>query len=224
MILTRSPLNPPPKKEDGPVRLACVKHAASVRSEPGSNSPVQCLANHFDQTLVRSLKTNFLARSFCSVFKDQAPGSSPSQSPPFYPITKDLSNPFPLPQKLFLKTRDPRLTPSTSPRSSRAALIPHPSNTCQKISGQKSTALLHHHNLIAKIKQNHNQGANSTLKDEPEKRATSGVLPPVAGDPMDRGIAPEPAPPPVLPHAFVNGLLVCAQPSCISSVDRKSVV
>ena len=142
------------------VRLACVKHAASVRSEPGSNSPVQCLANHFDQTLVRSLKTNFLARSSCSVFKDQAPGSSPSQSPPFYPITKDLSNPFPLPQKLFPKTRDPRLTPGPNPRSSRAALIPHPSNTCQKISGQKITALLHPHNLIAKIRQNHNQACN----------------------------------------------------------------
>ena len=28
------------------VRLACVKHAASVRSEPGSNSPVNILANH----------------------------------------------------------------------------------------------------------------------------------------------------------------------------------
>ena len=28
------------------VRLACVKHAASVRSEPGSNSPVILLANH----------------------------------------------------------------------------------------------------------------------------------------------------------------------------------
>lgn len=101
------------------VRLACLRRAASVRSEPGSNSPVQCLANHFDQTLVRSLKTNFLARSSCSVFKDQAPGSSPSQSPPFYPITKDLSNPFPLPQKLFLKTRDPRLTPGPSPPQQR---------------------------------------------------------------------------------------------------------
>ena len=108
------------------VRLACVKHAASVRSEPGSNSPVQCLANHFDQTLVRSLKTNFLARSSCSVFKDQAPGSSPSQSPPFYPITKDLSNPFPLPQKLFPKTRDPRLTPGPSPAAAEPPLYPIP--------------------------------------------------------------------------------------------------
>ena len=39
VILTRSPLNPPPKNRGGPVRLACVKHAASVRPEPGSNSP-----------------------------------------------------------------------------------------------------------------------------------------------------------------------------------------
>ena len=93
------------------VRLACVKHAASVRSEPGSNSPVQCLANHFDQTLVRSLKTNFLARSSCSVFKDQAPGSSPSQSPPFYPITKDLSNPFSTAPETF--SQDPRPSPLT---------------------------------------------------------------------------------------------------------------
>ena len=37
MILTRSPLTHPQKGR--PVRLACVKHAASVRPEPGSNSP-----------------------------------------------------------------------------------------------------------------------------------------------------------------------------------------
>src|SRR5512134_1943202 len=30
----------------GPVRLACVKHAASVRSEPGSNSQVDSPRNH----------------------------------------------------------------------------------------------------------------------------------------------------------------------------------
>ena len=40
VLLTRSPLTPPPKKKGTrPVRLACVKHAASVRPEPGSNSP-----------------------------------------------------------------------------------------------------------------------------------------------------------------------------------------
>ena len=39
-LLTRSPLYSGP---EGPflVRLACVKHAASVHSEPGSNSPVE---------------------------------------------------------------------------------------------------------------------------------------------------------------------------------------
>ena len=38
-LLTRAPLN----EEQAPhsVRLACVRHAASVRSEPGSNSPVE---------------------------------------------------------------------------------------------------------------------------------------------------------------------------------------
>ena len=41
MLLTRLPLES--KEEQAllflPVRLACVKHAASVRPEPGSNSP-----------------------------------------------------------------------------------------------------------------------------------------------------------------------------------------
>ena len=38
-LLTRAPLYSGP---EGPflVRLACVRHAASVRSEPGSNSPI----------------------------------------------------------------------------------------------------------------------------------------------------------------------------------------
>ena len=43
MLLTRLPLDS--KKEQAlsflPVRLACVKHAASVRPEPGSNSPIK---------------------------------------------------------------------------------------------------------------------------------------------------------------------------------------
>src|SRR4051812_1858312 len=37
VLLTRSPLTH--HRSDEPVRLACVKHAASVRPEPGSNSP-----------------------------------------------------------------------------------------------------------------------------------------------------------------------------------------
>ena len=38
VLLTRSPLYLP---EGFRVRLACVRHAASVRSEPGSNSPIE---------------------------------------------------------------------------------------------------------------------------------------------------------------------------------------
>ena len=40
MLLTRSPLYSLPEG-NFPARLACVRHAASVRSEPGSNSPVK---------------------------------------------------------------------------------------------------------------------------------------------------------------------------------------
>src|SRR5262249_3286302 len=43
VLLTRSPLTHTRKHES--VRLACVKHAASVRPEPGSNSPQK---NSFD--------------------------------------------------------------------------------------------------------------------------------------------------------------------------------
>ena len=39
MLLTRSPLEYPQRGLS--VRLACVKHAASVRPEPGSNSPMK---------------------------------------------------------------------------------------------------------------------------------------------------------------------------------------
>ncbi len=40
MLLTRSPRYLP-AEADFPVRLACVMHAASVCSEPGSNSPIE---------------------------------------------------------------------------------------------------------------------------------------------------------------------------------------
>lgn len=40
VLLTRSPLITPEQAPKITVRLACVKHAASVRPEPGSNSPL----------------------------------------------------------------------------------------------------------------------------------------------------------------------------------------
>ena len=56
------------------VRLACVKHAASVRSEPGSNSPVLYPSQSQMIGLYPIHKPiYYLARSYyCSVFKDQS--------------------------------------------------------------------------------------------------------------------------------------------------------
>ncbi len=155
------------------VRLACVKHAASVRSEPGSNSPVQCLANHFDQTLVRSLKTNFLARSSCSVFKDQALGSSPSQSLPFYPITKDLSNPFPLPQKLFPRPETLASHPVQTPAAAEPPLYPIPQTLVKRFLVKKTQ----HHPiptiLLRKSNKNTTRGLTGRRHEPPSR-----ILPP----------------------------------------------
>ena len=42
-LLTRLPLDAQKQAFIRPVRLACVKHAASVRPEPGSNSPINSI-------------------------------------------------------------------------------------------------------------------------------------------------------------------------------------
>ena len=54
MLLTRSPLIHP--KKGFTVRLACVKHAASVRPEPGSNSPSKNISTPTPQK--RSISTS----------------------------------------------------------------------------------------------------------------------------------------------------------------------
>ena len=66
------------------VRLACVKHAASVRSEPGSNSPVRFPAKSQVTKLPFSHPNTSLARSSYSILKDQMPG--------FLPATGGLSS------------------------------------------------------------------------------------------------------------------------------------
>ena len=43
-LLTRPPLGPQGQAPSGLVRLACLKHAASVRPEPGSNSIVKLIS------------------------------------------------------------------------------------------------------------------------------------------------------------------------------------
>jgi hypothetical protein len=55
VLLTRSPL----RNRSSPARLACVRPAASVRSEPGSNSPVLNLhaVTTFPTKVGRTVKT-----------------------------------------------------------------------------------------------------------------------------------------------------------------------
>ena len=61
------------------VRLACVRHAASVCSEPGSNSPVLYPSQSLQTGLLSKSKPNklFGPLVYCSVFKDQKPRSQP---------------------------------------------------------------------------------------------------------------------------------------------------
>ena len=55
------------------VRLACIRHAASVRSEPGSNSSVKVLST------VQS--TDFIKLSEAESFKEKTPQTIDSKSP-----------------------------------------------------------------------------------------------------------------------------------------------
>ena len=67
VLLTRSPLYSP-SEEDFLVRLACVRHAASVRSEPGSNSPCEKFEPQsnlgFTSCFLQRTPANQLARLF----------------------------------------------------------------------------------------------------------------------------------------------------------------
>ena len=51
-LLTRSPLSRPEQAPADPVRLACVKHAASVHPEPESNPPQKTYAESQHVTLI----------------------------------------------------------------------------------------------------------------------------------------------------------------------------
>ncbi|EFL09830.1 conserved hypothetical protein [Streptomyces sp. AA4] len=61
VLLTRSPLIPGRNRFS--VRLACVKHAASVRPEPGSNSPTMS-SSSIETTLNQSISKETPTRGF----------------------------------------------------------------------------------------------------------------------------------------------------------------
>ena len=101
-LLTRPPLEYQPSGRNLPInipaRLACVKHAASVRPEPGSNSDVQslsCLISASEPTrqsqslfLIQQASNSFesdcflysLSSIICIVFKDRAAAFNVSPS------------------------------------------------------------------------------------------------------------------------------------------------
>src|SRR6476469_2080125 len=56
VLLTRSPLEYP--QAGLSVRLACVKHAASVRPEPGSNSPLNAYRHRPRKAIVNKNREN----------------------------------------------------------------------------------------------------------------------------------------------------------------------
>ncbi len=64
MLLTRPPLSYP--RRNNSARLACIRHAASVRPEPGSNSPIKCLTCSFQKTDENLMFSLFFQRSLFS--------------------------------------------------------------------------------------------------------------------------------------------------------------
>ena len=75
VLLTRSPRYSP-AEANFPVRLACVMHAASVCSEPGSNSPIgkfnPLISGVYILWLLQSLNPK-VSKHVCLVFKEQPP-------------------------------------------------------------------------------------------------------------------------------------------------------
>ena len=70
VLLTRPPLYSS-SEDNFRARLACVRHAASVRSEPGSNSPIKLGFIYFLTRTSRQLKMwKFLILACYSVVKD----------------------------------------------------------------------------------------------------------------------------------------------------------
>ena len=56
VLRTRSPLIP--TRRPRPVRLACVKRAASVRPEPGSNSPLENSISSLNERLLSFIRNS----------------------------------------------------------------------------------------------------------------------------------------------------------------------
>ena len=99
-LLTRPPLEHQNRSSNVPARLACVRHAASVRPEPGSNSDVQSFPStpspartrqsprflpRQGVSLIRNLTVLSLSSfSLCIVFKNRRRRSVPRDNVDYY--------------------------------------------------------------------------------------------------------------------------------------------
>ena len=100
MLLTRSPLSPKTQAPLDPVRLACVKHAASVHPEPGSNSPTKTKNIGSSQKTIQQKQTP-------TIKKQNVPKSSASKKQKTEKTktpTKTSRHPSSIPHKQNKKT------------------------------------------------------------------------------------------------------------------------
>ena len=126
VFLTRPPREPP---EGDPVRLACIRHAASVDPEPGSNSPPNSSCSP-DSSLPQNLR-----QSWCLLFSlsstpvnTMSPASRPCSPCPLDQCASSASSSAPHPtvlrSELNARAR-PFLTNNRHRQPPRSVLIPH---------------------------------------------------------------------------------------------------
>ena len=129
VLLTRSPLEHPHQKSGGlSVRLACVKHAASVRPEPGSNSPKKQTKNNNRQKTKKSTKQqqtntkNHSVPAFMFMYKQ-----SLLHQMTHYRVLKQHHHP------------QPNTTKSTGPQTATTQIYkPHPKTTNHHVTTTKT--------------------------------------------------------------------------------------
>ena len=113
-LLTRSPLAG--TRRSAAVRLACVRHAASVQSEPGSNSSVQ--SNLTRNSLTIDFSTSMDLSIRVTAFNTCATNVAPHQGTHTYRLSK------------FLKINT--ATPKKQRQQQRSGIIQYPTKTVKK--------------------------------------------------------------------------------------------
>ena len=123
VLRTRSPLNQ--SRRTDPVRLACVKRAASVRPEPGSNSPLENSISSMNERLLSFIRNFVLTMSRFSALEDTMPPTGPRAGVPrgalvqALPLTRVVKSPQAAdPLRHGVRTSFTRSAASARPRSS----------------------------------------------------------------------------------------------------------